>query len=70
MVYTLKFMAKKKNILQETATKVCDLDPVEVKQSKRRHAHEIYLLAQSFSEGEMSGVNFYNKVCQILGEPI
>lgn len=71
MVYSLKFSAKKKNILRDPVQKLDDLDSVEPKVSRKGpYAHEIYLLAQDFASGNMSGVNLYQKICSILGEKV
>lgn len=69
MVYSLKFAAKKKNIIRDPVQKLDDLDAIEPRCKKGGpYAHEIHLLAQDYSSGVIGGVSFRKKLCEILGE--
>lgn len=65
MVYTLKFTAKKKHILRETSPKLDDLDPIDIKKV-RPTAHEVYLLAEDYAQGKISGASLFKKLTEII----
>lgn len=66
MVYSLKYAAKKKNIIRDPTTKLDDLDYVEAKAKKQVSAHDVYLLAEDYAAGKLSSVSFYEKLKLML----
>lgn len=67
MVYTLKYTAKKKNIIRDPVSMLDDLDPVEPRAVKRvATVNVIYNLAQEYKEGMISPATFYKEVKRTL----
>lgn len=66
MIYTLKYNARKHNIIRDPAQKLKDLDWIEPRRKKEVTALEVYLLAEDFAAGKLSGFALHEKLKTML----
>jgi transposase-like protein len=66
MVYTLKFQAKKRNLIKDPIKRLDDLSPVEPREHDMSLPSRIHQLAKRWKVGEIDELDFYQALQRML----